>query len=125
MRQLSADFATAARLYAEAVVQITRTPIAPSGSVYEQLRKAVEDTRKQADVAALAFYRHIDSHQLGVSRSETGCAFGSSVIARQPQTIAEMLTGASNESDLGPLPGVKNNRKLLFLSSIERTMQYL
>jgi hypothetical protein len=63
VRSLAADFAPAARLYAESVVQATRTPNAASGSAHDRLRKAVQDARKQTDAAELAFYRHIESHE--------------------------------------------------------------
>jgi hypothetical protein len=64
MRSLSAEFATAARLYAESVINITRTPFVESRSAYDRLRETIEDALRKADIAAIAFYEHIESHQL-------------------------------------------------------------
>jgi hypothetical protein len=87
MRQLAEDYATATRLYAESVVEATRRMVA-SRSAYHELKKAVEAARKQAEVAARAFYRHIESHQFGVSGLGLGRA---SIRLRQASSDASQL----------------------------------
>jgi hypothetical protein len=61
-RSLGANFATAARLYAEAVVLLTHYGVADPQK-YERMRKAVKEAQEKAQQAAVQFEEHIDFHQ--------------------------------------------------------------
>jgi hypothetical protein len=60
-KQLAAHFATAARLYAEAVVSLTS---GPDGSAYDYYRplENVQKAKQYAESAALAFQECVDLH---------------------------------------------------------------
>jgi hypothetical protein len=64
-RRLGEEFALAARLYAEAVVQLMRDPITMSDRDYQQLHAAVEQARARSEVAGRAFKEHVESHGCG------------------------------------------------------------
>ena len=58
-RDLSNEFATSARLYAEAVVSLTSIA---DGSGFEQLRIAAELAQVRAEEAGVAYEEHVASH---------------------------------------------------------------
>jgi hypothetical protein len=60
--QLAAQFATAARLYAEAVVLLTADSV-KSLHDYNRLLETVQKTEQRAESAGLAFQEHIDLHR--------------------------------------------------------------
>jgi hypothetical protein len=59
--QLAAQFATAARLYAEAVVLLTANSM-KSPHDYNRLIQAVQQAQQRAESAMLAFQEHVDLH---------------------------------------------------------------
>jgi hypothetical protein len=61
-RQLSEEFATAARLYAEAVVSLTSDSGA-SAHDYYRLRDNVQKAKQRADSAGIAFEEHVDLYK--------------------------------------------------------------
>ena len=61
-RMLSERFATAARLYSEAVVAFTSSRTVPQDE-YNRLRKAVEDAQERAEVTQVAYEEHVESHR--------------------------------------------------------------
>lgn len=61
-RKLADQFATAARLYAEAVVAFTSPPTI-SLDEYKRLRKAAEEARKRAETIEVAYEEHVASHR--------------------------------------------------------------
>jgi hypothetical protein len=56
-RELAEKFAIAARLYAEAVVELIREPNAPSRQAYSQLRANLEEAQRRSEAAGRAFWR--------------------------------------------------------------------
>lgn len=58
--QLAEEFATAARVYAETVVEWVRSE---TQGDYNRLRSIAEDAQARAIKTALLFEAHIDSHQ--------------------------------------------------------------
>jgi len=60
-RELAEQFAISARLYAEAVVMLTRPSVAPRRG-YEDLRAAAVDAQRRAEGAAAAFEEHVETH---------------------------------------------------------------
>ena len=60
-RKLSEQFATAARLYAEAVAVFTGSPLTVSQDEYHRLRKAAEAARGHAEAIGAAFEEHLES----------------------------------------------------------------
>jgi hypothetical protein len=64
-RKLSEQFATAARLYAEAVVVFSSTSLTVSQDEYNRLRKATEEVRGRAEAIGIAFEEHVESHRCG------------------------------------------------------------
>src|SRR5262245_25575770 len=62
-RQLSEQFATAARLYAEAVVLLTLNHSRMSQNDYERLREAAEEARQHSEAMGIAFEEHVEWHQ--------------------------------------------------------------
>jgi|SRR4051794_268321 len=61
-RPLSEEFATAARLYAEAVVLLTANAANRSWQEHRWLCHAAEQARRRAEVAGVAFEGHLASH---------------------------------------------------------------
>ena len=59
-RDLANDFATCARLYAEAVVILTSG--ITSGSDFEELRVAARRAQERAEEARVAFEEHVAGH---------------------------------------------------------------
>jgi hypothetical protein len=57
--ELANQFAIAARLYAEAVVILTR--LSPERDL-SKLREKTEEARRRCDDARVAFEEHVDSH---------------------------------------------------------------
>jgi len=70
-RQLAEKFATAARLYAETVVLLTRYPSNPEQD-YNRLLAATEKAKNRSEAAAVAFEEHVASHQCGSPQSIDG-----------------------------------------------------
>jgi hypothetical protein len=67
---MAAEFATAARLYAEAVVAFTRTDLAPMSQYrHDQLLKAAHEARLRSEKAGIAFEEHIRMHRCGLNKS--------------------------------------------------------
>jgi hypothetical protein len=64
-RELAEKFAIAARLYAEAVVELTREPNTQSRQTYGELRANVEKAHRQSESASRAFGAHVEAHQCG------------------------------------------------------------
>ena len=62
-RKLSEQFATAARLYAEAVAAFSSTPLTVSQDEYNRLRKAADEARERAEAIGTAFEEHVESHR--------------------------------------------------------------
>jgi hypothetical protein len=62
-RQLARQFAIAARLYAEAVVMLTRDPGTVSNWDYGRLREAAEQAQARSESTGRAFEKHVDSHK--------------------------------------------------------------
>ena len=62
-RTLSEQFATAARLYAEAVAAFSSAPLTVSQDEYNRLRKAAEKARERAEAIGIAFEEHLASHR--------------------------------------------------------------
>jgi len=69
-RQLAEQFAIAARLYAEAVVLVTRDPQVMEGD-YQRLCKEVMRAQARAESAGLAFEEHVSLHQCGEPHADT------------------------------------------------------
>ena len=69
-RQLADEFAIAARLYAEAVVLLTRESGTMARTEYARLREAVDEARQQADSMGMAFDEHVESHQCGALKQQ-------------------------------------------------------
>ena len=63
-QQLAQEFATAARLYAEAVVLFTSLGTIPNDK-YTRLRDAVREAQERAEIARVTFEEHVDSHRCG------------------------------------------------------------
>jgi hypothetical protein len=70
-RQLAEEFAIAARLYAEAVVLLTRHPT-KSAQSYNRLLEATEKAHNRSEAAAMAFEEHVASHQYGTPQRVDG-----------------------------------------------------
>ena len=70
-RQLAEKFATAARLYAEAVVVLTRHPT-KSEQDYNRLLKTTEKAQNRSEAAAVAFKEHVALHKCGTPQSVDG-----------------------------------------------------
>jgi hypothetical protein len=65
MRQkLAQEFATAARLYAEAVALVTGSDTM-ANDPYIRLRNAARAAQDRAETARIAFEEHLDSHRCG------------------------------------------------------------
>jgi len=62
-KELANQFAIAARLYAEAVVMLTRD--SPDGN-YDSLRQTAEEAQRRCEDAQAAFEEHVELH--GCSR---------------------------------------------------------
>jgi len=60
-RELAEQFAISARLFAEAVVMLTRPPDIPHPK-YEALRASALEAQHRAEAAAVAFEEHVDTH---------------------------------------------------------------
>jgi hypothetical protein len=65
-RQLVERFATAARLYPEAVVVLTRRQM--KSEDYERLLAATKEAQSRSEAAAVAFEEHVASHQCGTRK---------------------------------------------------------
>ena len=63
LRKLADEFATAARLYYEAVVALTCKCSAISSNDFDELHLAKEQARRRSEAARLAFNEHIRSHR--------------------------------------------------------------
>ncbi|MFL6351560.1 MAG: hypothetical protein ACJ74Z_06895 [Bryobacteraceae bacterium] len=61
VQQLAEQFATAARLYAEAVVLLTTDPV-KSTHDYTQLFNAVDEAQRRVESTGLAFREHVYLH---------------------------------------------------------------
>jgi hypothetical protein len=61
-RHLADEFATATRLYAEAVVEYTRSARV-SQDEYHRLRHAAEAAQRRSEEARIAFEEHVSLHQ--------------------------------------------------------------
>ena len=61
-RNLGEQFATAARLYAEAVVVLTCDPATISRDEYDRLREATKQAQQRSEATERAFEQHVDSH---------------------------------------------------------------
>ena len=70
-RRLAEEYATAARVYAEAVVMLTRNQ-ANSHIDYSRLREAAEKARERSEATRVAFEEHIDLHQCGTAQKVPG-----------------------------------------------------
>jgi hypothetical protein len=70
-QQLAPQFDIAARLYAEAVVLLTRDFPVVSPEKYNQLRNAAETARRDAEAMGIAFEEHVDSHRCPAQTMET------------------------------------------------------
>ena len=70
-RTLSEQFATAARLYAEAVAAFSSTPLTVSQDEYNRLRKAAEEAQGRSEAMGMAFEKHVELHQRGCETSVT------------------------------------------------------
>jgi hypothetical protein len=64
-RELAEKFAIAARLYAEAVIELVRESNAPSRQAYCQLRANLEEAQRRSEAEGRAFGEHIDAHGCG------------------------------------------------------------
>jgi hypothetical protein len=62
--QLAQEFATAARLYAEAVVLVTSLGAMPNPK-YTRLRNDARAAQERAEIARVTFEEHVDSHPCG------------------------------------------------------------
>jgi hypothetical protein len=60
---LAQDFATAARLYAEAVVVLTISSATTSANQYDRLCQAVEEARRHSEAIGIVFQEHVNLHQ--------------------------------------------------------------
>ena len=70
-RQLAEKFATAARLYAETVVLLTRYATNPEQD-YNRLLAATEKAKNRSEAAAVAFKEHVALHKCGTPQSVDG-----------------------------------------------------
>jgi hypothetical protein len=61
-QKLADEFATAARLYAEAVVALTRFPTTPQAK-YDRFREKAEQAQVRVEQASTAFEEHVDLHR--------------------------------------------------------------
>jgi hypothetical protein len=61
-QQLAQEFATAARLYAEAVVLVTSLGAMPNHK-YTRLRNTVREAHARAEIARVRFEEHVESHR--------------------------------------------------------------
>jgi len=61
--ELAAQFATAARLYAEAVVVLTSSFSSNSHLKYEQLVERAHEVQRRSDLARIAFEEHVGRHR--------------------------------------------------------------
>jgi hypothetical protein len=69
-QEMAAEFATAARLYAEAVVAFTRNDLGQmSRHRYDQLLKSTQQARRRSEKAGIAFEEHIHLHRCGLNNS--------------------------------------------------------
>jgi hypothetical protein len=64
-RRLAEQYAISARLFAEAVVLLTRDPAAVPPGLYERLCAAVLEAQVRAELAGVRFEEHVDSHRCG------------------------------------------------------------
>jgi hypothetical protein len=64
-RELAEKLAIAARLYAEAVVELIRERTTPSRQAYCQLRANLEEAQQRSEVAGCAFGEHVEAHGCG------------------------------------------------------------
>jgi hypothetical protein len=62
-RKLGAQFAEAARLYAEAVVVFTSNHANVSWDEYIRLRAAVEEAQRRSEALGIAYEEHVESHR--------------------------------------------------------------
>jgi hypothetical protein len=62
-RKLAEQFATAARLYDEAVAAFSSTPFTVSQGEYNRLRKVAEEAQGRAEAIGGAFEEHVESHR--------------------------------------------------------------
>jgi hypothetical protein len=69
-RQLAEQFATAARLYAEAVVLCTHEPLWMASGEHKRLRLSARRAQERAESARCAYEEHLDSH--GCDEQATG-----------------------------------------------------
>jgi hypothetical protein len=69
-RHLASRFATAARLYSEAVVAPTRNSAEAQGTDYDRLCGMVMDAQERAQAAGVAFQRHIELHRCVAARQD-------------------------------------------------------
>jgi hypothetical protein len=60
-RKLAEEFSTAARLYAEIVVNLAVSGITQAD--YTRLRKAAEEAQNRSQAASAAFEEHVDLHR--------------------------------------------------------------
>ena len=72
-RQLADDFATASRLYAEAVVILAGS--VDSGAEFESLRKLAREAQERAETAREAFETHVVSHHCETQTAQRVTAF--------------------------------------------------
>jgi hypothetical protein len=63
-QRLAQEFATAARLYAEAVVLVTSLGPIPNDK-YSRLLDAARAAQERAEIAQITFEEHVDSHRCG------------------------------------------------------------
>ena len=71
-RKLAEQFAINARLFAEAVVMLTRDPAKMVPGEYEQLRAAAEEAQGRSESIGREFREHVDAH--GCGQSPTGAS---------------------------------------------------
>jgi hypothetical protein len=62
-RNLSEEFATAARLYAEVVAAFAASPLTAPRDEYNRLRKAAEEALGRSEAMGIAFEKHVELHR--------------------------------------------------------------
>src|SRR6059058_1365435 len=62
-RKLAEEFATAVRLYSEAVVALTYNQTLVPGNKFDSLLIATEKARQSSENARVAFSEHVNSHR--------------------------------------------------------------
>lgn len=67
---LASQCATAARLYSEAVVALTRNSAEAQGIDYDRLCEIAMDAQEHAEAAGIAFQRHIELHRCVAARQD-------------------------------------------------------